>query len=761
MRWLALACACVVASDEVVISYEGSIDANLGGLGNRLLGLISAKMFADLARARFAVVDERFTGLARFSELFEYPPALRWNASHDDHDPTCKLMFENHKCGQTLAHLNSRRSGHEKLMAKLHPESSTLRLRFPQCDVFRVVSNMYFGALYRPNATRPSFGDVVASIARPSAAIAARVRNATKGWEPANHAVAVHLRSFFKPDLGAVAGCLCDVAARTSYAATRQQRDPPPAVKQAWLISDSGCRSSSGYAGGARPRRGAGERRDLAAGEDSRAHRRGPDIVDAAFDHALARTARVFLGTPGSSLPKYRKSGDSAMAEGRSARTRALNEELHQYARRKDYANVMATLARGERDKTVDGRTFAIAISACADAGDAAGAVRLLRAAADRGGKCAPEVAACTACVKALCGDDLPGARELLRAMARAPAATPRFGALAEAARPNARTANTFLRGCLRHGDGRAADCSSARPLASASATLAALAKVVVCDHLEDPAATVDALKRAFGLEEVAYRAAREALGAGARGRKRRKRRRDALAAVEARRAGALDVRALVAPGAATAHVELGCGDGEWAAARACASPDEAWLCCEWRHDRAAAVVGRAALSGLANLGVARGAALRSAGAVDGDFDGRHMLDGPCLHAVAKALRPGGALTVVTDNEWYAALRGRRAAVGGWATPALTSAPGERYVRHYARGAVAVYAGAPGPAVGHGAHASAGDRYVLHLVRNGDAPREPEARAAPAAAAPPEKRKRRVPTGGKYGKKKKKKKAAV
>ena len=306
MRWLALACACRAASDEVVISYEGSIDANLGGLGNRLLGLISAKMLADLARARFAVVDERFTGLARFSELFEYPPALRWNASHDDYDPTCKLMFENHKCGQTLAHLNSRRSGHEKLMAKLHPESSTLRLRFPQCDVFRVVSNMYFGALYRPNATRPSFGDVVASIARPSAAIAARVRNATKGWEPANHAVAVHLRSFFKPDLGAVAGCLCDVAARTSYAATRQQRDPPPAVKQAWLISDS-ARLQTELRDALAARCGLDARLsanayDLAAGEDSRAHRRGPDIVDAAFDHALARTARVFLGTPGSSF---------------------------------------------------------------------------------------------------------------------------------------------------------------------------------------------------------------------------------------------------------------------------------------------------------------------------------------------------------------------------------------------------------------------------------------------------------------------------
>ena len=137
---------------------------------------------------------------------------------------------------------------------------------------------MYFGALYRPNATRPSFGDVVASIARPSAAIAARVRNATKGWEPANHAVAVHLRSFFEPDLGAVAGCLCDVAARTSYAATRQQRDPPPAVKQAWLISDS-ARLQVELRDMLAARCGLGARLsanayDLAAGEDSRAHRR-------------------------------------------------------------------------------------------------------------------------------------------------------------------------------------------------------------------------------------------------------------------------------------------------------------------------------------------------------------------------------------------------------------------------------------------------------------------------------------------------------
>ncbi|KAH8073095.1 hypothetical protein JL721_3073 [Aureococcus anophagefferens] len=304
MRWLALACACRAASDELLISYEGSIDANLGGLGNRLLGLISAKMFADLG-ARFAVVDERFTGHVPFSGMFDYPPALRWNASHDAYDLTCGLNFENHRCGQTLAHLNSRRSG-EELMAKLHPESSTLRLRFPQCTVFRVVSNMYFGALYRPNATRPSSGDVVSHVARPSAAVAARVRAATAGWEPANHAVAVHLRSFFKPDLDAVAVCLCHVVGKTKYEATRNQSDPPPVVKQAWLISDS-ARLQRDLRDLLTARCGldaklSANAYNLAAGEDSRAHRKAPDIVDAAFDHALARTARVFLGTPGSSF---------------------------------------------------------------------------------------------------------------------------------------------------------------------------------------------------------------------------------------------------------------------------------------------------------------------------------------------------------------------------------------------------------------------------------------------------------------------------
>ena len=142
------------------------------------------------------------------------------------------------------------------------------------------------------------------------------------------------------------------------------------------------------------------------------------------------------------------------MAEGKSARIRALNAEMHECARRHDFGRVMSLLEGGEAAKTVDGRSFAIAISACADAGDGSRAVELLGKAIGRGGKAAPGVEACTAAVKALCGSDLGRARALLRAMGAAPGpARVCGGALGEAARPNVRSANTFLRGCLRHGD--------------------------------------------------------------------------------------------------------------------------------------------------------------------------------------------------------------------------------------------------------------------------------------------------------------------
>ena len=137
---------------------------------------------------------------------------------------------------------------------------------------------------------------------------------------------------------------------------------------------------------------------------------------------------------------------------GRGARSRVLNASLHELARRRDFGAVLAKLAEGEASKSVDGRSFAIAISACADAGEPDRALRLLRAAAARGGRCAPGVAACTACVKALGGRDVGEAGALLAAMGRAPCDSGAFGPLTEDARPNVRTLNTYLRACLRAG---------------------------------------------------------------------------------------------------------------------------------------------------------------------------------------------------------------------------------------------------------------------------------------------------------------------
>ena len=99
-----------------------------------------------------------------------------------------------------------------------------------------------------------------------------------------------------------------------------------------------------------------------------------------------------------------------------------------------------------------------------------------------------------------------------------------------------------------------------------------------------------------------------------------------------------------------------------------------------------------------------------------------------------------------------------------------------------------MYAGQPGPAVGHappstaratcvgnsffdrlwrkGAskHASVDDRYVLHLARNDkDIPRRAETvpyHPIQEDAPQKKKKKKRVPTGGKYGPKPKKKKVA-
>ena len=66
--------------------------------------------------------------------------------------------------------------------------------------------------------------------------------------------------------------------------------------------------------------------------------------------------------------------------EGKSQRTRRLNDELHAFVRQRNLKACLAALAQGERDKNVDGRSYATACAACGDAGD--GAIAASRGAA-------------------------------------------------------------------------------------------------------------------------------------------------------------------------------------------------------------------------------------------------------------------------------------------------------------------------------------------------------------------------------------------
>lgn len=144
--------------------------------------------------------------------------------------------------------------------------------------------------------------------------------------------------------------------------------------------------------------------------------------------------------------------------------TKELNSSMQIAARRRDIETVL-TLMR-EEAKSADGATYAIAINACAEVGDVDGAIEWLHSAAEKGGRFAPGVAACTAACKALCGAGRVGtARLLLECMgSKKKEKHKRFWVAARgdgtpklAAMPNVRTANTFLRGCLRSGGHEAA----------------------------------------------------------------------------------------------------------------------------------------------------------------------------------------------------------------------------------------------------------------------------------------------------------------
>ena len=71
---------------------------------------------------------------------------------------------------------------------------------------------------------------------------------------------------------------------------------------------------------------------------------------------------------------------EAPQQEGKSQRTRRLNDELHAFVRQRNLKACLAALAQGEKDKNVDGRSYATACAACGDAGD--GAIAASRGAA-------------------------------------------------------------------------------------------------------------------------------------------------------------------------------------------------------------------------------------------------------------------------------------------------------------------------------------------------------------------------------------------
>ena len=567
--------------------------------------------------------------------------------------------------------------------------------------------------------------------------------------------------------------------------------------------------------------------------------------------------------------------------EGQSARTRRLNNELSALVRQRNLTACLAALAQGEKDKNVDGRSYSIAIAACGDAGDGVTALRLLRTAGSRGGKCSPGVEACTAAVKAVGAPDVDAAYALCEAMSRAATSHPPLdacGSLTDIAKPNARTLNTLLRACLSAGRpdvarkafqakwgiepdssskayaaamhcaaldpeaarrilGDAADASSlvavataeallGRPacletareaatlvgrqtrglrddskrqasnetfrkhkdeearreaasvaVASASRTAAALGRVLCC--AQDGAVLTgverrDALALRFGLDEALWAAACE--GAPGDGRGAKKKRKEAVRATrdavstDARFDAPVDVKALVDK-ATKVVVELGCGSGEWCAARASQDSTTAFLAVESRCDRAATVIKHAVLQNLPNLCVAHGGATPvlsaltpgSVAAVHVNFpeppsqtcvdtDMPHMLGEECFHAAALALKPGGRFVIVSDNEAFAKY------LAAEVHPAFSTVP----LPQYSVVQPGLYKGAPSEDVGWPSqgdsyfdrlwrrgvskHSAAVDRYILCLARTDAVVAPPPTEKRPRDAADdvaPAKRKKR------------------
>lgn len=615
------------------------------------------------------------------------------------------------------------------------------------------------------------------------------------------------------------------------------------------------------------------------------------------------------------------------MAHNKLANVRVLNGRLHAACRRRDIATVGSLMKMGKAMNALDGRSYAVAVNACADVGDVTGALNWLWEAARLGTRFAPNVEACSAACKALCSEgDLSKGRLLMCAMAASGSkgrskvevaqereAIRRFWAacglggdflLGGEAKPNVRTINAFLRGCLRTGGVEAATwcysqmarwgieadsssrtyvttvlCCALRPRDAVTfvgeaalqdpqaCTVMARAHAVVgegeacaeraraglsalalsqngiqgdesheacaatggrrpwstkpsgdkriasnemfrshraaeqraelealvllgerrakgeiaapdavealrrCLALQSPADTADSLvemaRLKFGLEEALRRVAERAFPE--RSRSSRKRRtlstRAGLAAVgaelaDAKRGITFDHRAwLRTSPTRRLALEVGAGDGEWAARRASTPPSNmwAWVACECRHDRAAAMVARVALASIENLGVVHADAATCLETFADDaldacyanfpqpptqvsatdkpasaYDGHHMLDSPFFTLLGRVLKPRGAVCIVTDNAWYARLLVRVAKHVDPCDEVFRTPIAHGYATLDAHGRKIVYQGNLSRLVGHfedssatyfdrlwrtgiSRHASKTDRFVLYL----------------------------------------------
>ena len=251
---------------------------------------------------------------------------------------------------------------------------------------------------------------------------------------------------------------------------------------------------------------------------------------------------------------------------------------------------------------------------------------------------------------------------------------------------------------------------------------------------------------------------------------------------------GRIFVGAQSTQGQRPVHLEVGSGGGEWACALAAASPGVNWLTLELRGDRVYHTFLQALFGGVGNLcavggdvhSVARRLAPGSIAAIfvnhpeppqqyddgggaegGGKSDGEHMLTAQFFAASYRALRPGGRLTIVTDNQHYGRLL--LSSVGALSDGGTRhfrccklaggdgAEGGGGYTVEAAMGELSLYRGQPGEACGHAAvassyfdrlwrsgaskSASATARYLLCLRREGPAPVPVGAAAAEAAAA--------------------------